>query len=272
MPSPEINLTFLLTEMGRAGQRLAEIDASEGAAGNISVFVNLELDPGKLFPHESQIELPLAVPELAGTTLIASGSGCRLREIHCDPSAALGLLLVEPGGQTARLFSGEHPAYQRITSEFNSHLAVHRDQFVRTGRPFQAILHAQPLHLTYLSQLPRYRNALFLSRRLLRWQPELILNLPKGLAVVPFIVPGTLELMQASVEALRSHSLIIWSKHGVMARSADGVLKGCDWIEYVETAARYELLNLQHGEAAGGLTAAELREIAATYQVEQDLF
>ncbi|MBN1666101.1 MAG: class II aldolase/adducin family protein, partial [Anaerolineales bacterium] len=185
---------------------------------------------------------------------------------------ALGLLLVEAGGRTARLFSGQHPAYQRITSEFNSHLAVHRDQFVRTGLVFQAILHAQPLHLTYLSQIPAYQETGFLSRRLLRWQPELILNLPKGLGVLPFIVPGTDQLMQASVEALRTYNLIVWSKHGVMARSAESVLKGCDCIEYIETAARYELLNLQHGEAAPGLTPAEVAEIAATYHVKQDLF
>jgi rhamnulose-1-phosphate aldolase len=41
-----------------------------------------------------------------------------------------------------------------VTSEFNSHLAVHDDQVARSGSNCQALIHAQPPHLVYLSHIP----------------------------------------------------------------------------------------------------------------------
>ena len=73
-----------------------------------------------------------------------------------------------------------HPisvAFERVTSEFNSHLAVHYDQICESGTNFHAVIHAQPVHLTYLSHIPRYQDEQYLNTHLLRWQPETIINL-----------------------------------------------------------------------------------------------
>ena len=60
-------------------------------------------------------------------------------------------------------------------------LAVHHDQVICTRTNFHAAVHARPLHLTYLSHLPAYRDELYLNQHLLRWQPEAMVNLPEGL-------------------------------------------------------------------------------------------
>ena len=39
---------------------------------------------------------------------------------------------------------------------------------------------------------------------------------------------------------LRHHRIVIWAKHGVMARSDVSVKRAADRIEYAETAAKYE--------------------------------
>ena len=83
-PYPEMD--DLLHMMGQAGRHLAEIEASEGAAGNISVCLHSRKDTGTVwnleprtrFPVAGEIELPQVVPELAGATFIVSGSGRRL--------------------------------------------------------------------------------------------------------------------------------------------------------------------------------------------------
>src|SRR5512143_2908449 len=155
-PYPE--LEELLTLIGEAGQRLSEIEASEGAAGNISVYIGWPVDPRRRFPFVETIELPQAVPELAGKTFIATGSGRRLREIIQDPVANLACLVVEEGGQTARLYTSPRRTFVRLTSEFNSHLAVHSDQVLRSATNFHAVIHAQPPHLTYLSHIPAYQD------------------------------------------------------------------------------------------------------------------
>lgn len=265
-------LDDLLDELGEVGAHLADLGAAEGAAGNISLYLGWPVDPRPRFPDEQIVALPQAVPELAGKTFLVTGSGRRLRDIRRAPLHNVGCLLVEPGGATGRLFTAPGRGFERLTSEFNTHLAVHYDQVTRSGAEFLALVHAQPLHLTFLSHVAAYQDAAELTRRLLRWQPEAILQLPEGLAVTPFLVPSSPELMAASVEQLRRCRLVVWARHGVMARSDHSLGHACDYIDYMEAAARYELLNLAHGEPAAGLSADELRAIARAYGVRQSLF
>ena len=269
-PYPELD--ELMTLIGEAGERLSEIEASEGAAGNISVFMGWPIDPRRRFPIVETIDLPVPLPELAGGAFLVSGSGRRLREIIHDPAANLGFVAVDEGGRTGRLYTSPRRLFARLTSEFNSHLAVHADQVKRTGTNFHAIIHAQPPHLTYLSHVARYRDEGYLNRHLLRWQPEMIVNLPEGLGSVPFQLPGSPELEAATVESLRIHRVVVWCKHGVMARSDQSVKRAADRVEYAETGARYEYMNLANGEQGEGLADAEIRAICAAFNIQQTIF
>jgi len=269
-PYPE--LAELLNLIGEAGHRMSEIEASEGAAGNISVYIGWEIDPRRIFPTAETIELPDALPEMAGGAFLVSGSGRRLREFIQDPAANLGFVRVDPGGQTGTLYTSPRRLFARLTSEFNSHLAVHRDQVQQTGTNFHTVIHAQPPHLVYLSHIPRYQDEAYLNRHLLRWQPETIVNLPEGLGVVPFALPGSPKLMSATVESLRTHRVVLWCKHGVMARSDQSVKRASDRVEYAETGAHYEYMNLRNNEMAEGLSAEEVRTICAAFDVKQSIF
>jgi rhamnulose-1-phosphate aldolase len=269
-PYPE--LADLLKMMGEAGQRLSELGASEGAAGNISVCLRWPIELRAQFPLMGDIELPQPVPELAWATFLVSGSGRRLREIMDEPVASIGGILVNEGGRTGKLFTSYQRRFERITSEFNSHLAAHYDQILSSGTNFHALIHAQPPHLTYLSHVPRYQDERYLNTHLLRWQPETIVNLPEGIGFLPFRLPGSPELMEGTLESLRQHRIVIWAKHGVMARSDVSVKRAADRVEYAETAAKYEYLNLCAGEIGTGLTVDELRAICQTFQVQQNIF
>ncbi len=269
-PFPEID--DLLHMMGEAGRRLAEIEASEGAAGNISVCLRWPVEPRSRFPLMEEIELPQRVPELAGATFLVTGSGRRLRELPDVPTAHIACIVVDDGGRTGRLYTSYHRRFERVTSEFNSHLAVHYDQMAASGANFHAVIHAQPMHITYLSHVPRYQDERTLNTRLLRWQPETIVNLPEGIGFIPFAVPGSAELMAGNVAALRRHRIVIWAKHGVMARSDVSVKRAADRVEYAETAAKYEYFNLQVGEIGEGLSPDEIRAICSNFGVQQVIF
>jgi rhamnulose-1-phosphate aldolase len=269
-PYPELD--DLLEMMGEAGTRLSDIEASEGAAGNISICLGWRVEFRTRFPRVEQIELPEPVPELAGMTFLVTGSGRRLREIIDEPSASIGCVVVQAGGWTGQMYSAYNRRFQHLTSEFNSHLAVHYDQIKASGTNFHAIIHAQPMHLTYLSHVPRYQDETFLNTHLLRWQPETIVNLPEGIGFVPFYVPSSAALMVATVASLRSHRIVVWAKHGVMARSDISVKRAADRVEYAETAAKYEILNLSTGEVGEGLSVDEIRAICAIFNVDQTIF
>jgi rhamnulose-1-phosphate aldolase len=268
----QFDLVEIVRSLGEAGRRLSEIDATEGAAGNLSVCLSGSVIPHPEFSQSETIDLPLPVPDIAGATLIVSGSGSRLRDIHQNPTACLGCLEVQAGGATAILRYSVKRNFSRLTSEFNSHLGVHYDQVCRDGVKYHAVVHAQPRRLTYLSHVAEYQNEGYLNRQLLRWQPEAILNFPEGIGVVPFIVPSTDELMQANVIALRYQRVAIRCKHGLMARSSSSIMSAVDLVEYVETAAVYECLDLSLGQRAQGLADSEIRAIANAYSVKQRLF
>jgi rhamnulose-1-phosphate aldolase len=57
-----------------------------------------------------------------------------------------------------------------------------------------------------------------------------------------------------------------------MARSDVSVKRAADRVEYAETAAKYEYLNLSAGEIGEGLSIDEIRNICKTFNVKQNIF
>lgn len=265
-------LAEVLESMGAAGRRLNEIDAVEAGAGNLSAVFDWDVDLGEFFDASRPLELPWHVPALAGYTVLVTGSGCRLRGVINQPARNVGAVVVDEGGSTGTLHFQRSGNFERPTSEFNSHLAVHHDQVERRGVPFHAVIHAQPPHLTLLSHREAYADTLRLNRAILRWEPETIVQLPEGVKFLPFMVPGSEELMSNNVAGLRDHQVVLWAKHGVMARSDASPLGACDKIEYAETGALYEYMNQCSGGQGTGLTDDELRRVIDAFAVPTTLF
>lgn len=257
----------LLAAIGAVGARMVQLGAAEGAAGNISVFVR-QLTPDARFTEQELFALPVAVPALVDGWIVVSASGQRLGDIAHAPETTLCLLQIQAGGTHALIYGTPK---RRPTSELNTHLAVHNDQIARHGYESHAVVHAQPLRLTYLSHIARYADSETLSRRLLRWQPEMIMEFPEGIGMLPFEVPGSTEQMQHTAEALRSYRAIVWQKHGIVTR-APSVAKAADLVEYAEAAAQYEYLNLAAGEPASGMSDAELRLICERLGIQQSFY
>jgi ribulose-5-phosphate 4-epimerase/fuculose-1-phosphate aldolase len=183
---------------GRAMTTAAQMPSS---AGNISVFMAWNPEVRRRSPLAEEIVLPLAAPALAGKTLLVTGSGRRLRDIQRDPEANMGAVLVHADGITATLHTSPRRLFRNLTSEFNSHLAVHQDQ----------------------------------------------------------------------VASLRKHMIVLWSKHGVMARSDVSVTNAVDKIEYAETGAKYEYINLAIGRLGEGLRQEELVAVKDAFEVQTEL-
>ena len=95
-------------------------------------------------------------------------------------------------------------------------------------------MHAQPIHLTYLSHISTYRDSATMNARLNRWEPETIVALPEGIEVLDFIVPGSDELQKHNVAGLREHQMVLWSKRGLMARSEVSPTAAVDKTEYAD--------------------------------------
>jgi rhamnulose-1-phosphate aldolase len=122
-----------------------------------------------------------------------------------------------------------------------------------------------------LSHIPAYRSDEVFNEKIMRWEPESIVALPQGIGVLDFMVPGSDELMSNNVASLRKHMIVLWSKHGVMARSDVSVTNAVDKIEYAETGAKYEYMNLAIGGIGEGLRREELVAVKDAFSVNTDL-
>lgn len=265
-------LAEILYDMGQAGKRVNEIDACEAGAGNISVMIAEPVDAGETFPDSHEVKLPWKVPALAGHTVLVTGTGRRLRQLCEEPETNIAAFVIHPGGETATQHSNDRNGEFRPTSEFNSHLGVHEDQVIRRGVSYHALVHAQPPHLTAMSQIPAYQDVVAYNRAILRWESEAIIQLPEGVKYMPFMVPGSQELMENNIVGLRDYQITIWAKHGLMARSDKSALSAVDKIEYAEMGARYEFMNLTAGGVAEGLSDAEIRRVIAAFNVQTTLY
>lgn len=267
------SVKHILQAMGQAGQRLDHMSAVEAGAGNISFCTAQRVDIEEVFPVvEHNVALPWEVPALAGYTVFVTGSGCRLRDVAERPFATVSAFVIDEGGRTGSWYT--HPAkeFARPTSEFNSHLAVHHDQVARRGVEQHVAIHAQPPYLVQLSHIDQLRNFDGFNRAILRWEPETIVQVPQGIEVLDFMVPGSQELMENNVRALRDHQIVLWSKHGIMVRSDMTPLHAVDKIEYVETGAMYEIRNRMAGGSGTGLKDEEIQAVIDAFGVDTALY
>lgn len=261
-----------IREMTLATQRMCELGALEGAAGNISLFLPHET-PGlsDWLRVDFRTARPFHLPDgftMPSGVLIISGTGRRLRDITMSPESVLCAIVVDDQGESTLHHSPL--ATVEPTSEIDSHLGIHA--LALTGEPsVHAVIHAQPPKLTWLSHIPEYRDMPRLNRQLLRWQPETLVTFPEGIGILPFETPGTPEQGDSTAEAIRRHKLVVWAKHGVVARSPLGPQAVADLIDYAETAASYEATDIVAGRPADGLTSDELRAVARRFGVSEVL-
>lgn len=215
----------------RVAHWLAVRGWSEGSGGNFSVRLDAlpdtlaGIDPGKPAP------VPVAVPPLGGQYLLVTGTGTRARDIAEDPPAGLGLFRIAEDGESIAFVCGNN----RPTSEMPSHLAIHA-ALVEARPDHRALLHTHPPRLIAATHIAEFTDAATMGDLLLRMQSEAPLHLPDGLAVLPYHLPGSLELGLASAEAVRHREVVIWRYHGALAtgRTLDTAF---DTLEYLDKAA-----------------------------------
>lgn len=262
------DIDYWIQEIGRVGKLLHGQGAAEGGAGNISLFLPAETTGLRgfclaRFPRADDYFMPGEV-RLPHGTLLVTGTRRRLRDILDEPDAVLAAIQIETDGSAWLHRSKNHNVSP--TSEIDSHIRIHATQLAGAPR-ISAVVHAQPPNITYLSHIPEYRDQGRFNRQLYRWQPETIAMLPNGIRVLKFEIPGTSHQGELTEDAMVRHQILVWAKHGVVARSTEGPMGALDLIEYVEAAATYERYDIQAGRPADGLTLDEMRAIAQRFQV-----
>jgi len=227
---------------------------AERNAGNFSVDVTGDLPawlpPVDAYPAGAS---PRPFPELAGRALWVSATGSRMREVARAPQQWCGVIRIASDGATFGVAWG--PPGFRPTSELPTHLAVHA-ALRRAGSPARAVLHSHPTELIAITHLPALTEER-LNRLLWSMTPETVVLAPTGVALLPYLPPGSAEMGDATARAITRHPLVLWEKHGATV-AGDDLVEAFDLLDAVNKSAALHLACRTAGFQPRGLSEQQV--------------
>ena len=264
-------LQELIQEVAELANYLWQKGWAERNAGNISINLcdilpGVEINNIEKFPSFKLKKLYL---DLAGNYFFVTGTGKRMRDLARNPMLnACVIRISDDGGSYHILSQNDINFYElRPTSELPTHLAIHQ-QLVRTESKNRVIIHSHPNELIALTHSPLYKNEEVLNRVLFGMHPESAIVVPKGVGMVPYGIPGTVEIAELTLKALEKHDVLIWEKHGCMAVGEE-VFSTFDLIDILAKSAQIFIHCKSAGFEPEGLTQTQLAEIMTHYNLAQ---
>jgi rhamnulose-1-phosphate aldolase len=251
-------------EMAAVAEYLWHKGWAERNAGNMSVNVSHCAGKEDLGKTPSGMKLEKAFPGLEGQFLMLSGSGTRMRDLAQKPMDNTCLLRIVNGGKEYLMKTAGKPGLLP-TSELPTHLAIHQ-KLLQEGRSEKAVLHTHVNELIALTQIKTFTGDQAINELLWAMHPETLLFLPAGAGFVPYTLPGTDFIAGKTLEALESHRLVIWEKHGCLA-IGENLYDAFDQIDILAKSAAIFFMCRNAGFDPEGLSATQLEEIKKHYRL-----
>ena len=240
-------------------------DWAERNGGNITVNITEWVDDAMLaLPAISEARpIGKTLPHLKGCWFYCKGTGKRMRNLARAPMENGSVIRI--GGDCA---SYEIVADQPVmpTSELPSHLAVH-DYLLAKGSPYRASLHTHPIELVALTHSRKWMEKDAASRMLWSMIPETKAFCPRGLGMVPYMLPSSVELADATIAAIDGdYDVVMWEKHGVFAVDLS-IMDAFDQVDVLNKAAQIYIAAKNMGFEPEGMTDAQLQEMTDAFRL-----
>ena len=188
---------------------------AERNGGNISYRIDEEevqfyLDTNRVVYEAA---LGFEIPELAGMIFLVSGSGKYFKNVWQNPADNLVILKIDKEGKHYQVLWGLETG-GIPTSELASHLKCHAVR-LRQDSEHRVILHTHSIAIsamTFVHDLDENR----FTKTLWEMITECLVVFPDGVAVLPWMVAGTVALGEASAEKMAYSRIVVWPHHGIM--------------------------------------------------------
>ncbi len=238
---------------------------AERNGGNITVNITEFVDEDML--ALPAISAPVAIgkrlPQLEGCWFWCKGTGRRMRDLARAPMANGSVIRILPGCESYEIVADAPVA---PTSELPAHLAVH-DWLLAKGSPYRACLHTHPIELVALTHSSRWMKKDAATKMLWSMIPETKAFCPRGLGMVPYMLPSSVELADATIAALaEDYDVVMWEKHGVFAVDRD-IIDAFDQVDVLNKAAQIYIAARGLGFTPDGMTPAQLRQLSEAFNL-----
>lgn len=256
----------LMAELGRIAEVAGYLWTkgwAERNGGNISVnLTDLMSDAEKSLPALGPaIPLQEAMTALSGHVFYVTGTGKRMRYVAQDPLANGALIRIAADGKSYDIIAEQLIA---PTSELPSHLLMHNYLWSQ-GRHNKVVLHTHPTDLIGMTHCKKFLDSDVITRTLWGMIPESRIIVPKGIGIVPYEIPGTLELARATIKQLEKHDVVFWEKHGILAVGED-LIECFDAIDTLSKSAQiYMCARTIGGGEPVGMTEKQLDDLVSAF-------
>ena len=227
---------------------------AERNGGNITVNITEYVDDEiRALPAISEVyQIGATLPFLKGCYFYCKGTTMRMRDLARWP--------MENGSY---VIIADNPV--KPTSELPSHLSVHND-LLSKGSPYRASVHTHPIELVAMSHNPKYLEKDVATKLLWSMIPETKAFCPRGLGIVPYTLPGSVELADATIRELEDYDVVMWEKHGVFAVDVD-VMQAFDQIDVLNKSALIYIAAKNMGFEPEGMSDDQMKEMSVVFNL-----
>ena len=132
---------------------------------------------------------------------------------------------------------------------------------------YKATVHTHPIELVAMTHNPEFLKKDVLTKILWSMIPETKAFAPRGLGIVPYMLPSSNELADATIKAIDdNYDVVMWEKHGVFAVEED-VMSAFDQIDVLNKSANIYMCARSMGFMPDGMSEEQMIEISTVFNL-----
>ncbi|MCR5573933.1 MAG: rhamnulose-1-phosphate aldolase [Bacteroidaceae bacterium] len=237
---------------------------AERNGGNITVNITEYVDDEmKAMPAISEVkQIGTTLPHLKGCYFYCKGTGKRMRDLARWPMDN-GSIIRILDDCASYVIIADNPV--QPTSELPSHLSVH-NWLIGSGSPYKASLHTHPIELVALTHSQKWLEKDAATRMLWSMIPETKAFCPRGLGIIPYKLPSSVELADATLAELGDYDVVMWEKHGVFAVDVD-IMSAFDQVDVLNKSALIYIAAKSMGFEPEGMSDEQMKEMTVAFNL-----
>lgn len=237
---------------------------AERNGGNITINITDVVDDYiKSLPAISErTQIGKVLPNLKNCYFFCKGTNKRMRDLARWPMDNGAIIRICDDCSSYEIIA-ENPV--RPTSELPAHLSMH-DYLIGSGSTYKAAVHTHPIDLVAMSHNPAFLKKDVLTKLLWSMIPETRAFCPKGLGIVPYEMPSSIRLADATLEQLKDYDVVMWEKHGVCA-VGEGIMEAFDQVDVLSKASQIYLTAKSMGFEPEGMSDAQMNELKEAFNL-----